>query len=115
MPARNRLQTVSGGPQGDDAKVVILTPLVGEFKRFSNQMPKDMTGLSFEETEQSSKVTEDFVWAHVKQWNWLTDDDQPMKMGMSFDDMTAEEQQFLVNAVMGSTAAQLDAQKNLKT
>lgn len=138
MPKRVRTQTIVGGPQGDDAKVVILMPTYGESRQYTKQLtllerkintiiqdsdtgndPDGTLATELESlTDQLSAATSIYLSAHMLDWNWVNDDDEPLPKPHNdqavIDNLTTEEIAFIRDALNGATAQQEDGRKKLR-
>ncbi len=138
MPKRVRTQTIIGGPQGEDAKVVILMPTYGESRQYTKQLtllerkinaliqqsesgddPDETLATNLEAlTDQLSTATSVYLSSHLLEWNWVDDNDDPLPKPHNdetvIDNLTNEEIAFVRDALNGATAQQEDGRKKLR-
>lgn len=134
MPQRNRTQTVTGGPQGEDARLIILMPTQGELRGHAKaiaRVERELSGLikaaesgalSEEQTgkverlsDEMSQAMSSYMAAHVVTWNWVNDEGEPLPTPFNhpevFDALTSSEVEFIGQALNGATEQQKAAQK----
>jgi hypothetical protein len=112
MPQRTgRTVTVTGGPQGDDAFVVIKRMTVDESTAFA-KLFANVQGAATEEQELAVRRA---VSELVLDWNFVGDDDQPLPKPHGNAEVVGqllnEELKWLFEAITGSTDGQ---KKDLK-
>ncbi len=113
MPSRNRVRKIFGGPQGEDAVVVILIPTVGEMREQS-KLAKSL-GPESDEAEESARK---YLAAHVLEWNWMLDEKEPLASPFDnpevFGLLMREELTFIGQALAGNAQQVADEQKKLQ-
>jgi hypothetical protein len=113
MPQRNRSRQFTGGPQGDDAWVLVLIPTLGELR--SNQKLIKTLGRESDEAEEAARK---YLAAHTLQWNWVDDEGKafpsPHKNHEIFGELTNEEMRFIANAMNGAAGESIEESKKLK-
>jgi hypothetical protein len=117
MAKQNRLKTVTGGPQGDDASVVILKPTHGEMRKFTRATATLSAKIKDnpENVEVQDALTElgnDLITASVVAWNWADDEgnewDPPRVDSAVLDAMTDDERNWLTVVIIGGDPAELE-------
>lgn len=117
MAKQNRLKTVTGGPQGDDASVVILKPTHGEMRRFTRATATLSAKMQAnpEDVEVQDTLTElgnDLITASVVAWNWSDEDGKewpvPRVDSAVLEAMTDDERNWLTVVIVGGNPADLE-------
>lgn len=100
MPARNMIRTYTGGPQGEDAKVVIKMPTIGEMRHQQKDMSKFEDG-----SDESEASARSYFSEHVVEWNWVDGDGQPLPSPRmnpdAFTELLADELSYLGKCLSG--------------
>jgi hypothetical protein len=113
MPTRNRVRKITGGPQGDDAVVVILIPTVGEMRE-QNKLAKSL-GPESDEAEDAARK---YLAAHVLDWNWMLDETtklpNPHENPEVFAVLMQDELRFIGQALAGNAQQVAEEQKKLQ-
>lgn len=104
MARASRVKTIKGGPQGADAKLVLLIPTVGEMRH----QRKITMALMKEKGDDSEEVEENanqYLAEHVLEWNWVDDEgkvfDLPRNNKEVLPLLTQEELNFIAKAMAG--------------
>jgi hypothetical protein len=116
MPKQNRVKTITGGPQGEDAKVVLLMPTYGENRAFKtvssrfNASSEDTPEQTEAKETQADTYLKSFISNHVVEWNWADEEGTPLPMPRHeitvLDKLMNEELTFLSLALAGQEASQ---------
>lgn len=110
MPKRAATKKVFGGPQGEDAFVVIKRPTVEEayqFNKFLTRLPVNGVSLTPDEVERNEQEARERFAEIVMDWNFVDDEDNPLPKPHHNPDAIAlllsEELQWIVGAILGNT------------
>ena len=109
MPSRQRTRQITGGPQGDDAFILVRYLTVGDSKALyaegdalrkraeASDDPELVKALN----EKANEMLAEFVM----DWNWVDDDDKPLPKPKGkpavFDLLLTNEIQWLTQAAIG--------------
>ena len=88
MPQRNRERTITGGPQGDDAVVVVFMPTIEQLNAGldTSDIPDDepaenaaeAVAVTLSRMDKIEKKAREFFARHVRSWNWVDDNSDPL-------------------------------------
>jgi hypothetical protein len=112
VPKRNRTRKFVGGPQGEDAEIVMKIPTIGEL----NANAKVVKDLQKEEKQQEAeKTSQKMLIEHIISWNWVDEDENviplPKDRSDIFELLTTEEAQFIGQCFNNRTDTQVATEK----
>lgn len=99
-PSRQRVKTVTGGPQGDAAWIELSMPTIKE----SQDHQRNIQELAKIDPDKANEEANAYFALHVKSWNWVGDDgeDLPHPSNPSvFETLLPDELVFVTLALSG--------------
>ena len=110
MPKRNRETKITGGPQGEDAFIIVRFPTIAALATYRIGVTIDPNNLLKQE-----RLALTFLSGHVLDWNWVDDDDDPLPNPHNkpeiFDLLTKYEVAFIINILSGKILPSTDVKE----
>jgi len=114
MARASRVKTVKGGPQGPDAKVVVLIPTVGEM-RHQRKVTLSLMKEHGDDAEEVEANANQYLADHVLEWNWTDDEgkvfDLPRTNQAVLAELTQEELNFIAQVMAGQNPEEVADRK----